>query len=179
VNWLAHADWRAVFVPDTALLEIVVRGTITYIALFVLLRFVLRRQSGAMGVTDLLVIVLIADAAQNAMAGSYQSLSDGILLVTVIVGWAVVLDWLSFRSPRVERLLKPPKLQLVSDGRPQRRNMAREFITMDELMMALREDGIESLSDVKAAYMESDGRISAIPYDESGRRPKTPEPKQT
>jgi uncharacterized membrane protein YcaP (DUF421 family) len=130
-----------------------------------------------MGVTDLLVVVLIADAAQNAMAGDYQSLSDGILLVAVIVGWAVVLDWLSFRSRRFERLLKPAKLQLVAEGRPLRRNMAQEFVTMDELLMALRQEGIESLSDVKAAYMESDGRISAIP-NEPGR-PKTPEPKRS
>lgn len=177
MNWLAHVDWKAVFVPNTPLLEIVVRGTITYLALFALLRFVLRRQSGDMSVTDLLVIVLIADAAQNAMAGDYQSLPDGILLVAVIVGWAVVLDWLSFRSPRFERLVKPPKRQLVVDGQPMRRNMAREFVTMEELMMALREEGIENISDVKVAYIESDGRVSAIPY-ESGR-PKTPEPKQT
>jgi uncharacterized membrane protein YcaP (DUF421 family) len=178
VNWLADVDWKAVFVPNTPLLEIVVRGTITYLALFALLRFVLRRQSGAMSVTDLLVIVLIADAAQNAMAGDYQSLPDGILLVAVIVGWAVVLDWLSYRSRRVERLLKRPKLELVVDGQPVRRNMAREFVTMEDLLMALREEGIENLSDVKVAYIESDGRVSAIPYEKPDR-PKAPDPKQT
>jgi uncharacterized membrane protein YcaP (DUF421 family) len=55
--------------------------------------------------------------------------------------------------------------------------MAREFVTMDELMMALRQAGIAELDEVKAAYMESDGRISAIPHD-GQRRPRTPDPKQ-
>ena len=72
-----NVNWHDVFVPDTPLLEIFVRGTIVYLAIFALLRFVLTRQSGNLGVTDLLVIVLIADAAQNAMASEYKSVPDG------------------------------------------------------------------------------------------------------
>src|SRR5947208_15768790 len=98
-------DWGQVLRPNTSLLEIIVRGTIVYLALFALLRCVLRRQNSALGVTDLLVIVLIADAAQNAMAGSYTSVSDGVVLVAVIVFWAWFLDFLSFHFPALERLL--------------------------------------------------------------------------
>jgi uncharacterized membrane protein YcaP (DUF421 family) len=159
-------DWGQVLRPNTSLLEIIVRGTIVYLALFALLRAVLRRQNSAMGVTDLLVIVLIADAAQNAMAGSYTSVSDGVVLVAVIVFWAWFLDFLSFHVPTLERLLNPPRLKLVEDGRPLRRNMRRELVTMDELMASVRERGIEDLSKVKAAYMESDGQISVIAYGE-------------
>jgi len=69
-------DWRQVFVPDTPPLEIVVRGTIMYMAVLLLLRFVFKRRLGALGVTDLIVIVFIADAAQNGMAGDCRSLTE-------------------------------------------------------------------------------------------------------
>jgi uncharacterized membrane protein YcaP (DUF421 family) len=161
---LDAVDWGQVLRPDTPILEIVVRGTLVYAALFILLR-VLRRQNGALGVTDLLVIVLIADAAQNAMAGNYTSVTDGVLLVSVIIFWAWFLDFLSYHVPAVEKVVNPPRLKLVERGRALRKNMRREFVTMDELMASIRAHGIEELSRVKVAYMESDGQISVIPYD--------------
>lgn len=84
-------DWRSVFVPKTPLLEIVVRGTVVYLILFAMLRFG-KRQTGSLSVTDLLVLVLIADASQNAMAGDYKSVPDGILLVATIIFWSFALD---------------------------------------------------------------------------------------
>jgi hypothetical protein len=82
-------------------------GTIVYIALFLILRFLMKRQSGVIGIADLLVIVLIADAAQNAMAGSYESITEGVLLVLTIVFWNYVVDWLGFRFPALAPLTRP------------------------------------------------------------------------
>lgn len=158
-------DWERMFVPSTPILEIVLRGTIMYLALFTLLRVILKRQSGAMGITDLLVVVLIADAAQNGMADDYHSVTDGVLLVAVIVGWNFALDWLGYRFPRIQRLVHPPSLRLVEDGRFLYRNMRKELITEEELMSQLREQGIDNVADVSAAYMEGDGRVSVIPRE--------------
>jgi uncharacterized membrane protein YcaP (DUF421 family) len=105
-------DWGQVMTPDVPILETVVRGTLVYLALVILMRVILKRQAGGLAITDLLVIVLIADAAQSAMAGDYQSIPDGILLVATIL----------LRS-----------------------------LVMDELMSKLREQGVESLSEVKRA----------------------------
>ncbi|HZR83878.1 MAG TPA: hypothetical protein VFD92_22475 [Candidatus Binatia bacterium] len=74
---MSAPDWSALFGLEKSPLEIVVRGSLTYLGLFAILRVVLRRHSGAVGFADLLVVVLIADAAQNAMAGEYRSISDG------------------------------------------------------------------------------------------------------
>ena len=80
-------DWHALFAFSVPPLELIVRGSAIYWFLFLLFRLVLRRDIGAIGVADVLLLVLVADAAQNAMAGEYRSISDGILLVSTIIGW--------------------------------------------------------------------------------------------
>jgi len=66
-----NVNWKGVFVPSIPIVEIIVRGSLVYLAIFALLRFTMKRRSGAIGITDLLVVVFIADAAQNAMAINY------------------------------------------------------------------------------------------------------------
>lgn len=168
----ASVDWRAVFVPDTPLLEIFVRGSIVYLSLFFLLRFVLKRQAGTIGTTDLLVIVLIADATQNAMASDYKSLPDGILLVVTLIFWNVLLEWLSFHWAWFDRLICPPPLPLIKNGRMLRKNMQKELITEDDLMSQLRQQGIDDVHRVKQACMEADGKISIIERSHKRHKPK-------
>jgi uncharacterized membrane protein YcaP (DUF421 family) len=108
------------------------------------------------------VIVLLGDAAQNAMADETRSVADGLVLIGTIVFWAYFLDWLSFRFPLFARVLSPPPLLLVKDGRMLRRNMRKQFISEDELMSQIRQHGLKDLREVKAAYLEGDGPISVI-----------------
>jgi uncharacterized membrane protein YcaP (DUF421 family) len=154
-------DWRSVFFPSVGVAEIFLRGTIVYLFLFFILRL-LRREAGVIGISDLLLVVLIADAAQNAMSSDYKSITDGLILVGSIAFWDYFLDWLGYRFPSVRGLIRPPPLLLIKDGRLQRRNMRREMITEDELMGNLREHGVERIEEVKKAYLEGDGRISVI-----------------
>ncbi|MGV9211007.1 DUF421 domain-containing protein [Micromonospora sp. RB23] len=154
------ADWHELFVPDTPLLEIVVRGSVMYLALFTLLRVILKRESGTTGVTDLLVIVLLADAAQNGMSGGYSSVTDGVLLVGVIIGWSYLLNAVAYRWQAAARLIRPSSLVLVRDGRIVRENMRRELITDEELHTLLREQGVVDLGQVREVRMEADGRFS-------------------
>ena len=143
--------------------EIVFRGSVLYLGLFTLFRFVVRRDVGAVGIADLLVLVLVADAAQNAMAGGYDTIAEGLILVGTLVGWNVLFDWLAFRFPRFARFAEPPPLLLVRDGKVQHRNLRREFVTLGDLMGKLRGFGIDDLGDVEKAYMESDGEITVVP----------------
>jgi uncharacterized membrane protein YcaP (DUF421 family) len=160
-------DWRSIFSPSVGVVEIFLRGTIVYLFLFFILRL-LRREVGVIGISDLLLVVLIADAAQNAMSSDYKSVTDGLILVGSIAFWDYFLDWLGYKFPSVRRLLRPAPLLLIKDGRMQRRNMRQEMITEDELMGQLREHGIERIEDVKKSYMEGDGRISMIAYNSKG-----------
>jgi uncharacterized membrane protein YcaP (DUF421 family) len=127
-----------------------------------LFRFVLRRDTGSVAIADIMLLVLIADAAQNAMAGSYQSLADGAVLVGTLAGWNYLLDWACFHWAPVRRLLQPPPLPLVRDGIVNRANMRRELVTMEELQAAMHQQGVDDIRNVKAARMEGDGRITVV-----------------
>jgi uncharacterized membrane protein YcaP (DUF421 family) len=151
--------------------EIILRGTIVYLFLFVLLR-ILRRGAGTIGISDLPVVVLIADAAQNAMASEYKSINEGLILVTTIVFWDYFLDWLGYKVPLVRPLLRPAPSLLIKDGRIHRRNLRREMITEEELIEQLREHGIESVEEVKESYIEGDGHISVIAKDSKSKSEK-------
>ena len=158
------------FLPKESVLEIVIRGTIMFLGMFTLLR-AFRRQSGSLGIADLLVIVVIADAAQNGMAGDSKSITEALILITTIVMWDWFFDWLGFRSPFWERIFQPPPLLLIEDGKSIKKNMDKELVTESELMAQLRENGIEDIKAVKKCYLESNGHFSVLTDVPSTKKP--------
>jgi len=157
--------WGELFGLSVPWFELVVRGSVLYVFLLMLFRLVLRREIGAVGTPDMLLVVLLADASQNAMAGAYRSITDGLILVSTLIGWNTMLDMLAFYVPPVRRLLEPPPLALVRNGKMLRKNMRREFITEDELWAKLRLAGITDLTRLKLAALESDGEISVVQHE--------------
>ena len=164
-------DFGALFGVQMPVAEIVIRGTAIYWFLFLVFRFVLRRDVGAIGIADVLLLVILADAAQNAMAGEYKTITEGIILLSTIIGWNMLLDWLAYRFPAVNRFTTPRALLLVRHGRFLPENLRREHLTREEVMSKLREQGITHLRDVRHAYMESDGQISVMRYDRQANPP--------
>lgn len=158
-------------------LELVVRGTLLYWFLFGLFRFVLRRDTGSIAIADILLLVLIADASQNAMSGGYTTVAEGLVLVSTIAGWNWALDWAAWRFEAVRRIVEPGPMQLVRRGRILRDNLRRELLTIDDLFSKLRQQGVEDIAHVKAAYMESDGSISVIRREDD--KPAQGGPRQT
>jgi len=155
-------DIPAAFIPDVSLLETVVRGIVMYLSIFVLLRVILGGRTSGVTVSDLLVLVMISDAAQNAMASTYLSLTNGIVLVATIVVTSATMDWLAFRYPSIRRFVHPEHKPLIIDGRLIRKTLNEELMTEGELMTQLRLNGLEDPSEVKAAYLEGNGEISVI-----------------
>ena len=152
--------------------ELVARGSIIYWFLFFLFRFILRRDAGSVGLADILVIVLIADAAQNGMAGEYKSVGEAFVLIGTIAGWNYWIDWMSFRYRWFARFADPQVVTLIRHGTLLRANLRREMLTDEELQSKLRENGVEHPSEVKYAALEPDGGISVIRYSkgESGHK---------
>jgi uncharacterized membrane protein YcaP (DUF421 family) len=145
--------------------EIFLRGSIVYWFLFFIFRLILRRGMVNVGISDFLFVVIVADASQNAMSGDAKSVADGLVLISVLVLWDVLIDWLSYRSPWIRKLFTSPPLILVRNGVLQTQAMRKEFITRDEVFTKLREERIEHLADVKQMQLESDGQLSIIQRD--------------
>ena len=158
---MESVDWTAVFVPDLPLAEVVLRGTLVYLGLLLMLRLLPRREVGSVGTSDLLVVVLIADAVQNAMGADYRSVTEGLLLVVTILFWSYVVDWLDYRFPRLHLVNAPPR-RLIRNGRILHANLRSESFTEEELMAKLREQGVRSPSEVESAHLEGDGKVSVI-----------------
>lgn len=155
-------DWSEIFGLSVSPWELIIRGTAMYLFLFALFRVVIRRRIGAVGMADVLILVIIADAAQNGMSGEYRSVTDGAILIGTIISWNVAIDWLNYRVPALQDWLQPPPILLVRDGRILHRNLRHEFVTEQELKSKLRENGVEDVSQVAKAHLESDGSVSVI-----------------
>ncbi|MGF9763171.1 YetF domain-containing protein [Microvirga sp. 0TCS3.31] len=154
-------DWLSILSFDTPLLELVARGSVLYFGILVMTRLMPRRTGGELAMMDLIFVLLIAEAAAHAM-GEYTSVADGIVMVATFMGWNYLINALSYRVPFIERLVSSPPLQVIKDGKLLRRNMRREFLTEEELMSHLREEGIGDVKEVKSAHIEGDGKISVI-----------------
>jgi uncharacterized membrane protein YcaP (DUF421 family) len=159
-------DWAEIFAFGVSPLEMFVRGTAMYWFLFLIFRFIVRRDVGSVGVADILILVIVADAAQNGMSGEYTSVADGMVLVGTLIFWNALLDRLSFYFPAFARFTEAPPLLLVHNGRMLRANMRREYITEEDLWTQLRQQGVDDLSQVRKAYLEPDGGFSVIRRNE-------------
>ena len=147
---LVPTDWLEVFAPETALLELIARGTALYFGVLLLVRIMPRRTGGELATMDLIFVLLIAEAAAHAL-GDYSSVADGLIVIATLMLWNYLVNLLSFRIVGIERLTSAPPIEVVRDGRLLRRNMRKEFLTEEELMSHLRKEGLEKLEDVKCA----------------------------
>lgn len=155
-----------IFAFETSAVEMVLRGTVVYWTVLILLRLAGRREIGSLGTADLLVLVLVADSASGALTGDSASVGDGLVVVATIVVWSVLLDRAAYYSPLVHRLLEPERVCLIRDGRIIRSGLRSEHIGRGELMEQLRLKGIGSIAEVKRAYLEPNGQFSVIKKEE-------------
>lgn len=155
-------DLHDIFGPTASILEIVLRGTVLFWFLFLVLRFVLRRDTGSAGISDILFIVLLGDAAQNGMIGQHDGVVDSLMLIATLVAWNYLLNYLAFRFAAFRWLTDPPPICLIRNGRLIRPALRSEHLTDEEILAKLRDAGIERVADARAMYMESDGSFSVL-----------------
>jgi uncharacterized membrane protein YcaP (DUF421 family) len=129
-----------------------------------------KREIGQMTVFDLVVILLIANAVQNAMVGTDSSLQGGILAAAVLLVVNRLVALLSLRSGRFGRLVEGTPTVLVQEGEFVEPHLRKEGVDKEELEMAAREHGMDSIKDVKLAVLEVDGSISIVPEGQTVHR---------
>lgn len=139
---------------------LVLRGSIVYLVLFALFRLSGKRQAGQMTPFDLLLLLIISNAVQNAMVGKDDSLIGGLLVAVVLIAWNQLLGWLSNRSRRLERLIDGRPELLVHNGQVFEDVLQRNRISLEELRASLRRQGVFELDEVAFAVLETNGGIS-------------------
>jgi uncharacterized membrane protein YcaP (DUF421 family) len=150
---------------ETPAWTIIVRSFVVYLAILVGLRLMGKRELGQMTVFDLVVILLIANAVQNAMVGPDTSLPAGLLSAFVLFGANKLVGVLRLRSRRWGGLVGGTPTVLVEDGQFVIPNLQKEGLEGSEVEMAIREHGIANITEVQLAVLETDGSISIIPHD--------------
>ena len=150
------------------LANIGLRTTVVYIAVLIGLRLTGKRQLGQLSTFDFVLLLIIANAVQNAMVGPDTSLAGGLTAAAVLLFWHTALDRFRRSSRTAARLLGGSAVLLIYRGRILHDHLAREHITSDELLQALREHGVGSIEDVRLAALEPDGAVSVIREDEMG-----------
>jgi uncharacterized membrane protein YcaP (DUF421 family) len=161
VYWLQVPPW-----------EIPIRTAVIYGALLVMLRLAGKREIGQLTVFDLVLLLLISNAVQNAMVGSDNSILGGLSAAAVLIVLNMAVARLRLRSVRLRRLVEGSPTVLVLHGAVQDANMRREGMDEDVLEAAMREHGFGSLNDVDMAVLETDGSISFVPVGQETRRTK-------
>ncbi len=167
-------DWGSILDLTLPLGELIARGTVTFLALLVLMRVIGQREAGGLGITDILLVVLVAEAAAPGLHGSAESVGDGIVVVASIVFWSVAVDAAAYKSPRVARLLKARPKLLTENGKLNRKVMRRELLTEEEVHSQLRLHGIQDIAVVKKAHIEPNGMISVLQRDGAEADPVEP-----
>lgn len=158
---LLLVDFEKLFKIETAIPELIIKGSIMYLGILLLFRVLPRRTGGEMAMMDLIFVLLITEAATHSLGG-YSSVTEGFIVIVTMMAWNYLLNYLSYHIPFVEKMVSPPPLQIIKNGKLIKRNMRREYLTEEELTDHLRLEGIDKVDNVKAAYIEGDGNISVI-----------------
>ncbi|HEY7208088.1 MAG TPA: YetF domain-containing protein [Gaiellaceae bacterium] len=147
--------------------EKAVRTVAVYGALLVLLRVFGKRGLAQLNAFDLVVLLLLSNVVQNAIIGNDLSLSGGVLGAAILLAFDYLLDRLAFLAPRLGRLLQGTATTLYADGKMNRQGLQHEAITENELVAALRRQGLE-LDDVEDVQLEPEGVFNATPKQKPG-----------
>ena len=149
---------------------ILIRTLAVYLVVLVGLRISGKREIGQMTVFDLVALLLIANAVQNAMVGPDTSLIGGILAAVVLLLVNAMVARLRLRWPRLRRWVEGTPTLLVLHGEVIPQHMQQEGIDEESLLTALREHGVAEMSGVEMAVLEIDGSISVVPVGETTTR---------
>jgi uncharacterized membrane protein YcaP (DUF421 family) len=147
------------------LLIVAGRAAIVYIAVLIGLRLMGKRELGQMTVFDLVVVLLLANAVQNAMVGADTSVQGGLVAAFILLALNRIVAAARLHSGVWGRLIEGNPTVLVQEGHVLDAAIRMEGLERTQIEMAMREHGIASLSDVKLAVMETDGSISIVPRE--------------
>ena len=148
-------------------MDLVFRALVLFAAVYVLLRVVGRRELAQMEPIDFILLIVLGDAIQQGLTQDDYSVTGALIVVGMIAILQVATSYLSFRVPRLRPVLDGLPIVVVEDGKPIRKNLRRERISVEELTEEMRQQQIASLEEVQWAVLETSGAISFLTKSDS------------
>ena len=158
-------------------MDIVLRATVIFLTLYVVVRLLGKRELGQMTPFELIVLVVIGDLIQQGVTQNDFSVAGAIIAVSTIAFWALVFSWLSYLSPWAERHLEGEPRVIIRDGELLEANLRRSRLTRSEIESEMRLAGIARMADVAWGILEPRGKISFIQRADDGGGEPPPQPK--
>ena len=149
--------------------EFVLRAVVVYVVLLAMIRLSGKRTMGQFTSFDMLLIVLLGNAVQNALLGTDTSMAGGLLLAATLMTLNWMVGFVTARSQRVERLLEGEPVVLARNGHVYRDVLRRELVSRDDLAKAMREEGCSDISHVHLALLETNGHITILTREGEGK----------
>lgn len=153
-----------------SILDVAMRSLCVYLFMVVAIRLFGKNQLSQLNAGDVVLLLLISNAVQNAMVGPDTSLQGGIIAALVLFAANFILKRLMFSNRSFESFMEADPVILVRDGVIDQRALNEVKITRDELEEAIREHGIEKIESVKLSILEVDGNISVVSEDEKSKQ---------
>lgn len=155
-------DWSAFLLPNAPIVELVVRGTLIYLFLILMMRVGGRRLFAKLSMADIIIMLVIAVAVRDGITGTYETVGDAVISGATIFAWNKAVDILTYHFPALRGPLRHSPLTIIHDGDIVLDNARDNLLTRTEIMEKLRAQGVASVEQVKEARLEPDGNFSVI-----------------
>jgi uncharacterized membrane protein YcaP (DUF421 family) len=150
----------SMWIPQVDVAELIIRGVIVYLALFLLLRFIGKKHVGELSPFDLVVLLIISETVDGSLIGDDRSLTGGLISAATLVAVVQLVGYLTWRSRTIEKIVDGVPQILVRHGQIRNQLLDQEQVTRAELLEALRREGCSALTNVRFAILETDGSIT-------------------
>jgi uncharacterized membrane protein YcaP (DUF421 family) len=147
--------------------ETMLRAFVIYAGLYLLFRFLGKKQQGQMSAFDLILLLIISEAVSNGLTGGDQSLPTALICAGTLMLLSYLIDYASFKSKIFEKLLEGEPQLIINNGVVNKKVQNAAHISNDELAEILRDHGVDHIEMVKVAVLETNGKVSVIKKDSS------------
>lgn len=151
-----------IWVPDAPVWEIVLRSIVVFFFLLLLLRVSGKRDVGEMSPADLVLLLLLSANVHTSLSGNDKSLTGGLIGAFALMVTNHLLNRYAFRNKKFEKTLKGHPELIIHKGQPCENIMKKHQLSLMQLEMAVRKEGVFSIEEVQAGVLEPDGTISII-----------------
>ena len=149
-------------------MDAVFRAAVMYLFLLLVFRITGKRSIGQITTFDLVLLLIVGEASQQAMMGEDNSFTNAFLVIITLVGAEQLLSWGKQRWLLIDRATQGVPLIIVEDGKPLKDRMDRVQVDEADIMQAAREmQGLERMEQIKYAVLERNGGISIVPQPQA------------